>query len=80
MGTLTARIQIEPFTTLYLTLENPIPQVMRPKFDAMGGDARRFFLLTGITTEAEMGNVIRALSHSATPDSLKSQSERLARS
>jgi hypothetical protein len=46
---------IEPFDTVYLTLENPIAEVLRPKFDQMDGDPRRFHVLVGTqyTTNGE---------------------------
>jgi hypothetical protein len=43
----------EPFDTLYLTHENPLAEVMRPKLDAMGGDPRRFHVLLGSRTEID---------------------------
>jgi hypothetical protein len=37
----------EAFNTLFLTIENPIAQVMRPRFDALGGDPTRLVVLNG---------------------------------
>ncbi len=37
----------EPVTTLYLSLENSAEHVLRPRFDALGGNASRFHLLKG---------------------------------
>jgi hypothetical protein len=42
-----------PFDTLYLTHENPLAEVMRPKLDAMGGDPRRFHVLLGSRAEID---------------------------
>ena len=44
---------IDPFGTIFLTLENPAAEVLRPKFDLMGGDARRFHLLRGTLTDVD---------------------------
>jgi Bifunctional DNA primase/polymerase, N-terminal/AAA domain len=38
---------VAPFSTLYLTVENPEHEVMRPRFDLLGGDPSRFYLLKG---------------------------------
>jgi DNA repair protein RadA/Sms len=38
-----------PVSTLYLSLENSPEHVVRPRFDLLQGDARRFHLLTGST-------------------------------
>jgi len=43
-----------PANTLYLTCENPIAECIRPRFDLLGGDANRFFVLKG-TFSAEDG-------------------------
>lgn len=43
-----------PGSTLYLTCENPIAECIRPRFDLLGGDASRFFVLKG-TLFAEGG-------------------------
>jgi hypothetical protein len=53
IGLLPDGSRMEPFDTVYLTLENPIAEVMRPKFDQMGGDARRFHLLIGTQTDVD---------------------------
>lgn len=37
----------DPITTLYLSSENSAEHVVRPRFDAQGGNAKRFFLLKG---------------------------------
>lgn len=37
----------EPLTCLYLTVENPHAEVVRPRFDLLGGDATRMHLLRG---------------------------------
>jgi archaellum biogenesis ATPase FlaH len=36
---------------LYLTFENPLAEVLRPRFDSLGGDPERFFAITGTTYE-----------------------------
>jgi hypothetical protein len=38
---------VEPASTLYLTNENPTAEVMRPRFDLLGGNPARLFLLRG---------------------------------
>ena len=38
---------VEPANTLYLSVENPVAESLRPRFDALGGDPARFFLLEG---------------------------------
>jgi hypothetical protein len=38
---------VEPATTLYLTHENPLPEVMRPRFDLFDGDPTRLKVLKG---------------------------------
>jgi hypothetical protein len=38
---------VEPATSLYLSVENPLAQTVRPRFDSLGGDASRFFSLKG---------------------------------
>ena len=38
---------VEPANTLYLSVENPIAESLRPRFDGLGGDPARFFLLQG---------------------------------
>jgi archaellum biogenesis ATPase FlaH len=38
---------VEPANTLYLSVENPVAESLRPRFDALGGDPARFFLLKG---------------------------------
>jgi hypothetical protein len=40
-----------PAGVLYLTLENPIAEVLRPRLDSLGGDASRFFVVTGTVYE-----------------------------
>ena len=39
---------IDPVNTLYLTCENPLAECLRPRFDALGGDPARFFVLKGV--------------------------------
>ena len=38
---------VEPASVLCLTVENPAAETIRPRFDALGGDPARFFLLRG---------------------------------
>jgi hypothetical protein len=38
---------ITPVVTLYLSRENAVEYVIRPRFDALGGNAKRFHLLKG---------------------------------
>jgi hypothetical protein len=38
---------VDPASTLYLTLENPTAEVMRPRFNSLGGDPQRLHLLQG---------------------------------
>lgn len=45
---------VEPGNSLYLSIENPIAETIRPRFDLLGGDASRFFVLKG-TLFAEDG-------------------------
>jgi hypothetical protein len=45
---------VEPANVLYLSVENPLAQSIRPRFDMLGGDAERFFALRG-TMFAENG-------------------------
>jgi len=51
----------EPARVLYLTVENDAACVVRPRFDAMGGDPTRLYLLRGYVTgdgdSAEHGSI-----------------------
>jgi hypothetical protein len=38
---------VEPASTLYLSVENPLAQTIRPRFDALGGNPALFHVLTG---------------------------------
>jgi hypothetical protein len=38
---------VDPASTLYLTCENPAAECIRPRFDSLGGDPARLFLLQG---------------------------------
>lgn len=38
---------VEPANSLYLSIENPLGESIRPRFDALGGDPARFFALRG---------------------------------
>ena len=44
---------VEPASTLYLSVENPIAQSIRPRFDALGGNAALFHVLTGSLNAAD---------------------------
>jgi hypothetical protein len=44
---------VTPATSLYLSIENPIAESIRPRFDLLGGDAARFFVLKGTVTAAD---------------------------
>ena len=39
--------QDEPGGVLYMTLENPLAEVMRPRLDSLGGDPSRFWVVNG---------------------------------
>jgi len=41
----------DPASTIYLTCENPIAESIRPRFDSLGGDPARLFVLKGIRFE-----------------------------
>lgn len=45
---------VEPQNSLYLSVENPLAETIRPRFDSLGGDPSRFFALKG-TLFAEDG-------------------------
>lgn len=47
---------VEPANTLYLSVENPVAESLRPRFDALGGDPARFFLLQGKSQFDQDGN------------------------
>ena len=38
---------VDPASTLYLTCENPVAECIRPRFDSLGGDPARLYLLQG---------------------------------
>jgi archaellum biogenesis ATPase FlaH len=40
----------EPHNVVYLTAEDGLDDTIKPRFDSMGGDATRFYALTGSTT------------------------------
>ncbi len=44
---------VEPASTLYLSVENPIAQSIRPRFDALGGNAAHFHVLKGTLHSAD---------------------------
>lgn len=45
---------VEPASTLYLTAENPTAEVMRPRFDSLGGDPKRLHLISGTVSLADV--------------------------
>lgn len=45
-----------PGGVLYLTLENPLAEVMRPRLDSLGGDPKLFWVVNGTVYENENGN------------------------
>ena len=46
-------VACEPGDIVYLTVENSPAHVLRPRFDSLGGDPRRFHLLLGTIDEIE---------------------------
>jgi hypothetical protein len=38
---------VEPASVIYLSVENPIAESVRPRFDLLGGDPARFYMLRG---------------------------------
>ena len=53
---------VEPASTLYLSVENPIAESVRPRFDALGGDAAFFHVFDGPVTLADTGALDSAIS------------------
>ena len=53
---------VEPASTLYLSVENPIAESVRPRFDALGGDAAFFHVFDGPVTLADIGALESAIS------------------
>jgi hypothetical protein len=52
----------EPIDVLYMSVENAPAEVIRPRFDSLGGDAMRFHLLRGTTWKQEGETVQGAIS------------------
>ena len=46
---------VEPADTLYMTVENPTAEVMRPRFDSLDGDPQRLYLLQGTCVPTDGG-------------------------
>jgi hypothetical protein len=46
---------------LYMTLENPLAEVMRPRFDSLGGDPERLWVVNGTEYEDENGTEERGI-------------------
>lgn len=55
---------VEPASTLYLSVENPLPESVRPRFDALGGNAARFYSVTEAITLADIGALSEAIARS----------------
>ena len=49
---------VEPQNVLYLSIENPVAESVRPRFDSLGGDPSRFFMLRGKSLDGERLAVI----------------------
>lgn len=66
----------ESASTLYLTVENPTAEVMRPRFDSLGGDPNRLYLLQGRVSLADVDEleaaVVRTQSRLVIVDPLQS--------
>ena len=45
----------EPTAAIYMSVENPLAETVRPRFDALGGDARLFYALTAKLIPGEDG-------------------------
>ena len=43
----------EPINVLYMSVENAPAEIIRPRFDSLGGDAKRFYLLRGTSWKQE---------------------------
>ena len=56
----------EPFSTIYMTCENPIAEVLAPKFLAMGGDPNRLYVLKGTRADVDGETVKGSISLSDT--------------
>lgn len=57
----------EPIAVLYLSVENAPAEVVRPRFDSLGGDPNRFFLLRGAVCSEDGEDIERAVSLSDVP-------------
>jgi hypothetical protein len=53
---------VEPSSTLYLNIENPLAQSVRPRFDSLGGDAPFFHVLDEPVTLADLSTLDSAIS------------------
>ena len=51
----------EPVNTVYLSLENSAAHVVRPRFDSLGGDCRRFYLLPGTVALSDISTLAQAI-------------------
>ena len=49
------RDDCEPHNVVYLTAEDGLDDTIKPRFDSMGGDATRFYALTGASLTDESG-------------------------
>lgn len=52
----------DPITTLYLSIENSAEYVTKPRFDALGGNSKRFYMLKSAVTLADIAALEAAVS------------------
>jgi hypothetical protein len=52
---------VEPSNTLYLSVENPIAEQVRPRIDALGGDPARLFMIKTTITLADLATLDTAI-------------------
>jgi hypothetical protein len=56
---------VDPANTLYLSVENPLAESVRPRFDALGGDAARLYSLNKAITLADIEALDEAITRSS---------------
>jgi Bifunctional DNA primase/polymerase, N-terminal/AAA domain/Primase C terminal 1 (PriCT-1) len=66
-----------PSNVLYLTNENSPQHVLRPRFDSLGGDPARFFLLRGVVNADESPGSITLKDTEQLEDAIRSHEIRL---
>jgi Bifunctional DNA primase/polymerase, N-terminal/AAA domain/Primase C terminal 1 (PriCT-1) len=66
-----------PSNVLYLTNENSPEHVLRPRFDALGGDSTRFFLLRGLVNADESTGAITLVETEQLGEVIRSRDIRL---